>query len=118
MEIVVGSENIPKKLAIKHAFRQLYPGESLDIQGISADSGVSSHPVSAEESLKGARQRIAHARELRPGADYYVGIEGGLLKVGDIAWELGWVAIENHKGGSLYCPERGRGSPREDLGGH
>ncbi len=63
--------------------------------------------MSAEESLQGARQRTAHARELRPNADYYVGIEGGLLQVGDTAWELGWVAIENSKGDLFTAPSAG-----------
>lgn len=55
------------------------------------------HPTSGSESLEGAKQRAKHAHELKPEADFCVGIEGGLLEVDDIVWELGWVAIENSK---------------------
>jgi non-canonical (house-cleaning) NTP pyrophosphatase len=32
------------------------------------------------------------------GADFYVGIEGGLLRVDDRAWEHSWVVIEDRLG--------------------
>lgn len=98
MEIVIGSQNGPKKKAVVSAFRKVYPDKSLDIQTVAAESGVADHPTTAEESIKGAENRLRHAREIKPDADFYVGIEGGLLGVNDIAWELGWVAIENQKG--------------------
>jgi inosine/xanthosine triphosphatase len=98
MEIVVGSKNIPKRQAVANAFRKLYPGDYIDVQGAAANSEVSAHPVSASESLEGAKRRVKHARELKPEADFYVGIEGGLLEVDNTVWELGWVAVENSKG--------------------
>jgi inosine/xanthosine triphosphatase len=107
VEIVVGSQNIPKHQAVTNAFLKLYPGESLEIQGVSADSGVASHPTSVEESLEGAMNRVKHARELHPDADYYVGIEGGLLSLGDLAWEIGWVAVESSEGEVFTAPSAG-----------
>jgi inosine/xanthosine triphosphatase len=98
MEIVVGSQNLPKKLAVESAFRKMYPGDFLEISVVAAESGVSDHPTSAKESLAGAKQRAKHARELKPDADFYVGIEGGLLEVDGTAWELGWIAVENSQG--------------------
>lgn len=107
MEIVIGSENIPKRQAVAEAFRKLYPGDYLELHGVAADSGVSSHPTTAEESQQGAINHIKRARELRPNADFYVGIEGGLLEAGDRAWEIGWVAIENSKGEVYTSPSAG-----------
>lgn len=107
MKIVVGSENLPKRRAVESAFRKLYPGDFLEINGVPAESGVSDHPTSAEESLEGAKQRAKHARELEPGASFYVGIEGGLLETQDHAWELGWVAVENSKGEVFTAPSAG-----------
>lgn len=80
------------------AFNAAFPGETLSVEGVGVDSGVSSHPTNAEESLQGAINRAGRAKEARPDADYYVGIEGGLLEVGDRAWEVSWVAIENKRG--------------------
>lgn len=98
MKIVVGSQNAPKVQAVKNSFESAFPGEEIIALGVKTDSGVSAHPTSAEESLNGAMNRAVHARELMSGADYYVGIEGGLLRVGEHAWELGWVAISDALG--------------------
>lgn len=98
MRIVVGSQNRPKLQAVESSFGGAFPGQEIVVEGVATDSGVSSHPTSAEESLAGAMNRMTHAQELMSGADYYVGIEGGLLRVGEQAWELGWVAVSDALG--------------------
>jgi len=99
MRIVVGSENLPKSAAVRQSFTRAFPHEKrIDVEMVRTESGVSSHPVSGEESILGALNRASKAGELRPGADYYVGIEGGLLRVGDRVWEIGWVVIRDSLG--------------------
>ncbi len=98
MKVIIGSNNLPKRLAVERAFNGVYPDTYILISTVSADSGVSSHPLSGTESLTGALNRAASARILDPDADFYVGIEGGLLIVDDRVWEIGWVAIVNAKG--------------------
>jgi hypothetical protein len=39
MEIVVGSKNIPKQLAVNIAFRKMFPGQFLEIKTVDVDSG-------------------------------------------------------------------------------
>lgn len=98
MEIVLGSNNTPKRNAVLEAFSQAYKSDNIVIECVKTNSGVASHPTDAEEALQGAINRITDAREQQPGADYYVGIEGGLLQRGGRAWEIGWVAITNSVG--------------------
>lgn len=98
MKVVVGSKNIPKRNAVEKAFVAAFPHEEITVETVSTDSGVSPHPTSADESITGALARIAHAKELVSNADYYVGIEGGLLKASGRAWEIGWIAISNAGG--------------------
>ncbi|HVV67133.1 MAG TPA: inosine/xanthosine triphosphatase [Candidatus Saccharimonadales bacterium] len=98
MKVVVGSKNGPKRRSVEAAFTGIFPGEELQIIGVDADSGVSSHPITAEESLQGAMNRAAEACRQEPQADFYVGIEGGLLTVADRTWELSWVAIQDKNG--------------------
>lgn len=105
--MVVGSTNQPKREAVAEAFGRVYPDEAIEVTGVATDSGVSSHPTSAEESLRGAENRIQGAMEQNPGADYYVGIEGGLLRAGERAWEIGWVAIRNTEGRIATAPSAG-----------
>ncbi len=98
MKVVVGSNNLPKRNAVENSFKAAFPDEDIIIGTVSTDSGVSSHPTSAGESITGALTRVARAKELITDADFYVGIEGGLLRVSGRAWEIGWVAISNSDG--------------------
>ncbi|MGF7228575.1 MAG: DUF84 family protein [Candidatus Saccharibacteria bacterium] len=98
MKIIVGSHNVPKRNAVERAFRAAFPDEQITVESVDADSGVSSHPTSSEESINGAMARVAHAKELAAGADYYVGIEGRLLTTAGKTWEIGWVVISDAHG--------------------
>ena len=98
MEVVIGSNNKPKRNAVENSFKAAFPTEEITIETISTNSGVSAHPTSGEESIKGALTRMAQAKELIADADYYVGIEGGLLRSSGRAWEIGWIAINDSSG--------------------
>lgn len=98
MKVVLGSTNEPKRQAVLKAFEDMFPDDEIIVELINASSGVSSHPTSGSESLKGAKNRSKHAKELHPGGDYYVGIEGGLTEIDSTAWEIGYVVIEDSKG--------------------
>ncbi len=98
MEIIIGSTNTPKKDAVLTSFTQAYPNTDIIIECVKTKSGVSAHPLNAGEAMKGAMNRIADAQYQKPGADYYVGIEGGLLQVEERAYEIGWIVIANTVG--------------------
>ncbi|GAC1392141.1 MAG: inosine/xanthosine triphosphatase [Candidatus Saccharimonadales bacterium] len=98
MNIVLGSENMPKRRAVESAFTKAFPELDVSVICLKTNSGVSSHPISASEALHGAINRVNHAHSKVPHADYYVGIEGGLLQADNRAWEIGWVAIRNAEG--------------------
>ncbi len=100
MKVVVGSQNTPKINAVKAVFATYFPDEEVEIVGVGASSDVSSHPLSAKESIRGAKNRAANSATLQPDADYYVGIEGGLLAIDEKAWEIPWVVIANSEGKS------------------
>lgn len=98
MQIIVGSKKSPKVQAVEESFRAVFPNEEISIDGVATDSGVSSHPTSADDTLAGALNRAEHARRLVSDADYYVGIEGGLVKVVDRVWEVGVIAVIHSSG--------------------
>lgn len=97
IKVVVGSENRPKCEAVRQAFEKAFQ-QPVQVEGLNAQSGVSDHPTTAEESIAGAKNRVQNALKLQPGADYYVGIEGGLLQVSGSVWEHGWVVIQDKAG--------------------
>lgn len=99
-KIVVASQNPVKINTTKLGFEQMMPGEEFEMIGVKADSGVSDQPMSDQETLTGAKNRIKHAKELHPGADFYVGLEGGVEPDHEnrVLHEFAWIAIEDANG--------------------
>jgi len=81
MKIIVGSQNPVKIEATKEVFRK-YFGQT-NVIGIDVLSEVSAQPVD-EEMFEGAKNRALHLKKLSEeenlGADFFVGIEGGIVK--------------------------------------
>ncbi|OON40020.1 inosine/xanthosine triphosphatase [Izhakiella australiensis] len=90
--IIAATTNPAKIQAISQGFGDLFKQRSCHTEGVQVDSGVASQPTTNLETLTGARQRVAHARALRPEADFWVAIEAGTE--GDSAFA--WVVVENH----------------------
>ena len=93
VNIVIGSINPVKIEATLHGFTKMFPGIQVNIQSISVPSGVSIQPLSNAETLTGAIQRARNAARQVAGADYWVGIEGGIEDLGDEMAAFAWAAI-------------------------
>ena len=76
--ITVASQNPVKLNAALAAFQRMFPAQSYVVEGVSVPSGVPEQPTSVSETMEGARNRAEQARAAAPGADYWVGIEGGI----------------------------------------
>lgn len=98
MIVVVGSTNPAKISAARIAFKKVFPKEKIKIIGVEVKSGVSAQPMSDRQSIRGAINRAANARRQVPKADYAVGMEGGVHKIGGKWFESGWIAVINKKG--------------------
>lgn len=88
--VAVASANPAKINAVKTAFAHAFAGIDFDVRGVATDSGVAAQPMSSEETLQGARNRIAALQaqwSLQP-ADFYVAIEAGLDEGMTFAWML------------------------------
>lgn len=89
--VVAATTNPAKIRAIAQAFNDVFGTGSCHIEGVKVESGVTAQPLSDAETRTGARQRAAHARQIRPQADYWVAIEAGAE--GDCAFA--WMVVEN-----------------------
>lgn len=76
--IIAATTNPAKIQAILQGFSDLFTSQSCHIEGVKVDSGVAAQPMTNLETLTGARQRVAHARQLRPDASFWVAIEAGI----------------------------------------
>lgn len=77
-KVVVASQNPVKLAAIQQGFLKMFPEESFTWVTESVPSGVGDQPLSDEETLQGAINRVENIRKLVPEADYWTGIEGGV----------------------------------------
>lgn len=96
-EIVLSSTNEAKKRAALQAITEIF-GAGNVLRTLEAPSGVSPTPMSFEESIRGAKNRVKSSREIEPNADYYIGAEGGVEKIDDQWFLGGWVVVENKEG--------------------
>lgn len=92
-KIVVASKNPVKIAAALGGFKQMFPDEEFEVEGVGVTSGVRDQPMSSDETYKGARNRASNAQALQPGADYWVGLEGGIEATGDDMLAFAWMVI-------------------------
>lgn len=96
--VIVTSQNPVKIETVQEAFGKAFPEEVFDFISFSADSNVSDQPKGQEETLSGARNRIAHGKQEYPDADFYVGLEGGIQKI-ENQWEcVAWMVVQDSAG--------------------
>lgn len=96
MIIAVGSTNPTKINPVKEVFSHHF--KKVKIIGVSVSSGVKDQPLHINETFKGALTRAKNAIKKVKGADYGVGIEGGLHKYKHGWFESSTIVIVDKKG--------------------
>ncbi|HEY4517862.1 MAG TPA: inosine/xanthosine triphosphatase [Candidatus Paceibacterota bacterium] len=97
-KVVVASTNPIKLQTAKTGFELVFPGETFIFECVKAVSGVADQPLSETETLRGAHNRITHAQELTPGADFYIGLEGGMEDKEGELHEFAWIVVKSKEG--------------------
>jgi inosine/xanthosine triphosphatase len=95
MLVITASRNPVKIQAVKTAFSQAFPRTTVEVEGLAAPSGVSDQPMSDEETLRGARNRVAYAKKQYPEADFWVGVEGGVQPIENRLDAFGWMVVQD-----------------------
>jgi len=83
LRVAVGSKNPVKVAAVRQAFFRAFPDRPLVCVGHDVPSGVSDQPWGRDETRQGALQRAHGALLAEAGADYAVGVEGGVVEAHD-----------------------------------
>lgn len=93
MRIVVASKNPTKLAGVREAFERAFFEETIEVTGIAVDSGVGEQPVGDKQTMLGALSRAQTVREREPDADYWVGVEGGVVWYQTELECMAWVAV-------------------------
>ena len=91
-KVLIASRNPVKINATKKAFEDVFT-DRFEFEGVSADSLVSDQPMSNDETLKGANNRIQNIQHLE--ADYFVSIEGGVDLLDNNYEAFAWIVISD-----------------------
>lgn len=110
-KVIVASANPVKIKSTEIGFAKMFPGETFVISGDPAASEVPDQPMNDAETVKGATNRADNVSKLKPDADYWVGIEGGLQLTDDGLSAFAWVVVRSRDGkigkgktGSFFLP--------------
>jgi inosine/xanthosine triphosphatase len=108
--IVIASKNPVKVASTLNGFRKMFPNEEFKTLSVQVPSNVSDQPLTSDETLAGACNRAANAKDLIEDADFWVGIEGGVEEYGQEMSVFAWIVIQSKdqmgKGrtGTFYLP--------------
>ncbi|GAB3196952.1 inosine/xanthosine triphosphatase [Pontibacter aydingkolensis] len=108
--IVVASKNPVKIEAALLGFQKMFPEQTFQTLTISVPSDVQDQPMSDDETLKGAVNRVNNAFEKHTEADFWIGIEGGVEMHDGELTAFAWVVIRSDSGlgkarsGTFFLP--------------
>ncbi|HVK96320.1 MAG TPA: inosine/xanthosine triphosphatase [Flavisolibacter sp.] len=111
LTVVVASKNPVKIHAALSGLKQMLPENEYIIESVSVPSNVSDQPFSDEETATGALNRALNAENKLPFADFWIGIEGGISKIGDELTAFAWVVIKSKdtvgkaRSGTFFLPK-------------
>ncbi len=99
MKALIGTMNPGKIEGAKLALEKYF--DSVEIEGYKASSDVGEQPLN-EETIEGARNRvnnsIQYAKENHLEFDYYMGIESGIMEIGDSYFIVNVAIIKDKEG--------------------
>ena len=92
-KVIIASTNPVKIDAARQGFEMMFSGDEFHFEGVDVPTGVSHQPMTDAETLTGARTRAGNAHAAHPGADFWVGIEGGVEDSDRGMYAFAWVVI-------------------------
>ena len=111
-KIIVASRNPIKIKAVELGYNKVFTETDFECEGVAVPSDVSNQPMTNQETLRGAINRVTHAKNDFPKADFWVGIEGGIEKEGEEMMAFAWIVISSNEAigkartGTFFLPPK------------
>jgi inosine/xanthosine triphosphatase len=110
IKLVVASQNPVKVQAASDGFRQMFPNLPIKVLSLPAASDVAEQPMTDEETLLGAKNRVSNSFAAHPDADFWIGLEGGVAPMeGELA-AFAWIVVRSKtswgraRSGTFFLP--------------
>ena len=97
-KIAIASKNPVKIKATLDGFTKMFPDDQFEIEGFSVSSDVSDQPQSDSETFSGALNRVNNVYKENPEADFFIGIESGVMERNSNLENFAWIAIKSKNG--------------------
>lgn len=101
MKFIVGSASRRKIEIVSKVIHEVFKNKKVDMEGYGAISGVPETPYD-QQTFEGAKNRAIGSKENVPYADFYIGIESGLLERYGHIYEESWCVIVTKDGEEFY----------------
>lgn len=95
VRVAIGSTNPVKIKAVKNVFQKAF--KRVNFLNLEVDSSVPDQPFGDKEIIKGAISRAKKVRE-KTGANFGVGLEGGVIETDFGLMSSAWCAVVDKKG--------------------
>lgn len=110
MKVVLGSKSQLKINLTEMVFSQSLP-DDVEVEGLGVSSGVPETPW-GEETYRGALNRARACQAEGDAADYFVGLESGLVERFGILFEEAWAVVISTDGRELVGYSSGLPIPK------
>ncbi len=99
LKIAIGTTRKPKIEGIQHGVQTCpyFDGKEVEYISHKVASDISDMPLTLEETMQWAQNRARNLIKQNIEADLYVGLEWGVMKIGDCAYLWGVVYVENNE---------------------
>jgi len=101
MKFIIGSASERKIKIAEEAIRELFKDEKLIIEGYAAISGVPDTPYD-QQTFDGAKNRALDSQSHNKDANYYIGLESGLVERYGHIYEEAWAAVISSDGKEFF----------------
>jgi len=92
---VVASTNPVKVRAALAGLQRMFPQRTFQAEEVAVPSGVADQPMTDEETLTGAVNRVNAAYAQYPEAHFWIGIEGGVEQQPDGLAAFAWIVVRS-----------------------
>jgi non-canonical (house-cleaning) NTP pyrophosphatase len=101
MKIIIGTRSERKINSVKKVLESLVTHQIFDIESLSTNSNVPETPYD-KETYDGALNRALECKEKNPEADYFIGIESGLVERYGHTYEEAWTCVLDKSGKEYF----------------